>query len=81
MYRLDSREAAIQGGEISDFLGQTALIPGDSDSSMLIRYVEATEEIPSEEIYPMPPGQRPKLNQEQIQIVRKWIDAGFEWPE
>lgn len=79
-YRLDSREAAIQGGEISDFLGQTALNPGDSDNSMLIRYVEATEEIPSEEIYPMPPGQRSKLNREQIQILKKWIDAGFEWP-
>lgn len=80
-YRLDSREEAVEGGEISDFLSRPALVPMKANESLLIQYVEATEEIPSEEIYPMPPGKRPKLTEEQKTILRAWIDTGFEWPE
>jgi mono/diheme cytochrome c family protein len=79
-FRLDSRESAIQGGEIADFLGRSAVQPGSAENSLLVEYIEAEEEIPEEEIYPMPPGDRPRLNQEQIEILQKWIDSGFEWP-
>jgi len=78
-YRLDSRDKAIQGGDISEFQDVPAVVPGKAGESILVRYIEAAEEIPSEQIYPMPPGEREKLSPEQIRVIHDWIDSGFEW--
>lgn len=69
-YRLDSREAAIKGGEI----GQ-AIVVGKSAKSSLIRYVAGLEEDME-----MPPSGDP-LTPEQIGLLRAWIDQGLEWSE
>ncbi len=79
-YRLDYLEAAFKGGEIAQFVEQAAIEPGDSIRSLLIRFIEAEEEDPMEEIYPMPPGDNPRLSLEQIETFKDWIDAGAQWP-
>jgi cytochrome c len=70
-YRLDSREAMIKGGESGD----AAIIPGKSAESPLIHYVaDLIEDME------MPPTDKrdkyPALKQEQIALLRAWIDQG-----
>jgi mono/diheme cytochrome c family protein len=79
-YRLDYFEAALKGGEIAEFVEQAAIVPGDSSQGLFMRFIEAEEEDPMEEIYPMPPGDNPKLSPGQIDILKRWIDAGAPWP-
>jgi mono/diheme cytochrome c family protein len=80
-YRLDFAEAAFKGGEIADFTGTAAIIPGNSEASLLVRFVEALEEDPFEEIYPMPPEDSPRLSSDQIEAIKDWIDRGAPWPD
>lgn len=79
-YRLDYFEAALKGGEIAEFLEQAAIVPGNSTVGLFIRFIEAEEEDPMEEIYPMPPGDNPRLSAEQIEVLKRWLDAGAQWP-
>lgn len=78
-YRMEVRKNAIKGGEIAEFTGTPAIAPGDSQQSLMIRFVTAEEEDPYNEIYPMPPeGER--LTPAQIELLRRWIDQGLKWP-
>lgn len=79
-YRLDRRDSAIRGGEIAQFLESAAIEPGDAQSSLLIKFVEAIEEDLDNEIYPMPPEGK-RLTAEEIELLRRWIDQGLLWPE
>lgn len=79
-YRLDYLEAALKGGEIAQFVEQAAIEPGDSSRSLLIRFIEAEEEDPMEEIYPMPSGDNSRLSPEQIETLKSWVNAGAPWP-
>jgi hypothetical protein len=69
-FRLDVKASALAGGQIG-----TAIIPGDSAKSPLIRYVagvDATLRMP----------QRGELlSAEEVGILRKWIDEGAPWPD
>ncbi len=79
-YRMDSRDAALRGGEIAEFKGTPAVVPGDPEGSLMIRFVEALEEDPFEEIYPMPPpDDNPRLTPQQIETLRAWIRLGAPW--
>lgn len=80
-YRMDTRETAFSGGEIADFMETSAVIPGNSDSGLLIQFVEALEEDIDNEVYPMPPGDNPRLSKVEIDVLRSWIDKGADWPE
>jgi mono/diheme cytochrome c family protein len=80
-YRLDYFEAALKGGEIAEFVEQAAIVPGDSAQGLFMRFIQAEEEDPMEEIYPMPPGDNPRLSPEQIEVLKRWMDAGAHWPE
>lgn len=75
-YRLDSREAALRGGEIAGFKGVAAISAGDPESGLLMRFVQAHAEDPLEEIYPMPPLDQPRLSPPQIEVLRDWILQG-----
>ena len=69
--RLDERQRALQGGD----RGQV-IIAKKSTESLLIRVVNGLDE----EIGPMPPkGDR--LNPSEIEVLRRWIDQGADWPE
>ena len=71
-FRIDTRELALKGGSEG-----VAIIPGKSDKSPLTYYIsyQVVE-------YEMPPeGKKdyPKLNKEQIGLVRAWIDQGAKY--
>lgn len=69
--RLDQREAAIS---LHDS-GSRAILPGDSRRSELIRRVTSHD---ADER--MPPGdEQSQLNDEQIRVLREWIDQGAEY--
>ncbi len=70
-YRLDSRAAALKGGETYD----PAIKPGDSAGSPLIRLVAGL--VPDEKM----PAKGDPLTTGQIGLLRAWIDQGAAWPE
>ncbi len=65
---LDSRAGLIAGGNRG-----AAIKPGAPDESLLIRAVEQTGDLK------MPPAG--KLKEEQIAILRQWIQQNAPWPE
>jgi hypothetical protein len=69
--RLDSRAAAIRGGDDSDHV----LVPGKSAESDLLRRIRSSDP----DVMMPPKGKR--LPAEQSEILRRWIDAGAPWPE
>ncbi len=68
--RLDGREFALKGGEHGP-----AVIPGKSAQSLLMQAVTGTHD----EIAAMPKGKE-RLSGQQIELLRRWIDAGAVWP-
>jgi mono/diheme cytochrome c family protein len=68
--RLDKRQEALAGGDTSP-----AIVPGDSTSGLLLRNVQSED---AEQVMP-PQGDR--LTDEQIGLLKKWIEDGAEWPE
>ncbi len=69
--RLDQKAAAFKGGDS----GEPAIVPGKSMDSRLLKLVTAKDENER-----MPPEGEP-LTGPQIELLKKWIDAGAEWPE
>jgi len=67
-----TREGLLKGGEGSD----KVLIPGNAQASQL--FVAVTWENSDLE---MPPKENDRLNKEQIEFVRAWIEAGAPWPD
>lgn len=56
--------------------GETAVVqPGKPDSSELIRRIQATD---TDELMP-PPDSKLKLTQQQIILLRNWVEAGAPW--
>lgn len=68
--RLDARHGAFKGGDSGQVIE-----PGKSDDSELFRRI-VTED--SDER--MPPEQ-PPLKKSEIELLRRWIDSGANWPE
>lgn len=69
--RLDTKELALKGGES----GKT-IVPGKAAESALVKRVSLPEG--HDDI--MPPKGDP-LSKEQIELIKKWIDEGANWPE
>jgi len=67
--RLDSRRAALKGG-----MTGPALIPGDSENSLLIRRVLGLD---GEDRMPLDADPLPD---DQVARLRAWIDQGAPWP-
>ncbi len=75
-YRCDTKEGAFKG---TDY-GPT-IVPGRSEQSALIHMVCG---LVDEMLMPPPadkPGQSEKLTNEQIGVLRAWIDQGAVWPD
>ncbi|AMV31172.1 Planctomycete cytochrome C [Pirellula sp. SH-Sr6A] len=64
--RLHAREDALKAGESEN----AAVKPGNADESELILQIESGS---------MPPTES-KLSEEQIQVLRGWINNGAHWP-
>jgi Protein of unknown function (DUF1553)/Protein of unknown function (DUF1549)/Planctomycete cytochrome C len=68
--RLDRKEAAFHGGDS----GEPGIVPGKSTHSRLFRLVSARDG------GRMPPQGKP-LSPAQIDLIKRWIDSGADWPE
>ena len=68
--RLDVRHAAFKGGVSGE-----VIVPGKSSESELIRRIQSSDEAER-----MPPDGKP-LPKGEIELLRRWIDAGAVWPE
>ena len=68
--RLDRAADALRGGDS----GQV-IIPGKAQDSLLIEKIHASSLAER-----MPPKGDP-LSQEQISVLRRWIDEGARWPD
>ena len=64
-----SRAALLKGGES----GKASVIPGNAKASPLYQAVRWNG-------LEMPPKENDRLNKEQIEWIRQWIDAGAPWP-
>src|SRR5262245_33145420 len=69
--RLDNRE-----GATTDLGGYAAIVPGKPDESTLIKRV--TSKDPDEHM-PPPASKKPHLTDEQLTILRRWIEQGAEY--
>lgn len=67
--RLDRKNAAMEGGYEGD-----DIIPGDGAESLVVRLTAGAEE---DRLMP-PKGAR--LSNEQVALLRTWIDQGADWP-
>ena len=70
-FRLDVRDVVFEGGDF----GEPAIVKGNSAQSPLIRYVAGVDEDTV-----MPP-EGPRLSDEQVGLLRAWIDQGAVWPD
>jgi len=64
--RLDVRNEAILA----------AIVPGDAQESELFRRISSSD--PDEQMPPVD-SRRPRLDEEQIELIRRWIDEGAEY--
>src|ERR1051326_6387207 len=71
---LESFDSLMKGGELGP-----AVVPGKSRDSLLMQMIEGRFETEGKKKI-MPPGKRAKLNAEEIEIIRSWIDAGAPAP-
>ncbi len=69
--RLDVRE-----GATADLGGYAAIVPGKPDESTLIKRVTSHD---ADERMPPPASKKPHLTDEQIVILRRWIEQGAEY--
>lgn len=70
-FRADNLADLLKGGEHGP-----VILPGNGERSILVQVLADTHaEIPRM------PRKKEKLTDEQITLVRKWIDQGAEWPQ
>ena len=70
--RLDQKAAALKGGESF----APAIIPGNGTDSPLVRFTAGIVEGMQ-----MPPEGERKLSDDEIGLLRAWIDQGAKWPD
>jgi hypothetical protein len=68
--RLDDGTAALRGGN-----GGAVIKPGDATGSRLLALVAGLD--PEGR---MPPKEKPSLTEEQVGVLRAWIEQGASWP-
>src|SRR6267378_4194533 len=68
--RFDTKEGAFKAGES----GEKAIVPGHASESRLIRLVSSKDDAER-----MPSKGEP-LSVAQVELLKRWIDGGAEWP-
>ena len=71
--RLDLRSAALQGGDDGPILAT-----GNSAGSLLIQYVTGKNDA---DIIMPPKGKGAPLSEQEIAVLKSWIDQGAVWPD
>ncbi|MBI1902884.1 MAG: PSD1 domain-containing protein [Planctomycetia bacterium] len=71
--RLNQKKSALAGGDSGP-----AILPGKSSESRMVRYV--TGKNPDATIMP-PETEGVRLSDEEVGLLRAWIDRGAKWPE
>jgi WD40 repeat protein/mono/diheme cytochrome c family protein len=71
---LENYQTLLKGGETGP-----AVVPRKSAESLLLKMVQGTFEKDGKKKF-MPPGKREKLNQEEVALIKAWIDAGANPP-
>src|SRR5438309_3835963 len=69
--RFDTKDGAFKAAES----GEKAIVPGHAGKSRLIKLVSSKDDAER-----MPSKGEP-LSRAQIDLLRRWIDAGAQWPE
>ena len=69
--RLDDREHALKGGDLG-----ADIVPGHSERSRLIHFAGRLVS----ELEMPPKGQGDPLTEQEIALLRAWIDQGADWP-
>jgi mono/diheme cytochrome c family protein len=69
--RFDTKEGAFKTGES----GEQSIVPGHANESRLIKLVSSSDD--AERM----PSKGEALSAMQIDLLKRWIDAGAEWPE
>lgn len=69
--RLDTREGALA---LHD--GVAAIVPGNPAKSELLTRILSTD---ADEVMPPPKSHKPRLTAEQVDLFRRWIEAGAPW--
>ena len=70
------RDLKFCGATTADLGGYAAIVPGKPDESTLIKRVTSTD---PDEHMPPPASKKPHLTDEQIAILRRWIEQGAEY--
>lgn len=68
--RLDQRQEALAGGDSG-----AAIVAGDPGGSLLLKLVQSDD---PEKVMP-PKGD--SLSRAEIELLKKWIEDGAQWPE
>jgi len=69
--RLDTREGAIKETE-----GVRAVVPGRPDESELLKRIGTHDK---DELMPPPKSKKPRVTEEQVATLRRWIEQGAEY--
>ena len=72
-YRLDIKQRALEGGDF----GAEPMVAGRSDESDLVAYVSGEDP----DLMMPPSGMGTPLTVVQVDLIKRWIDQGAEWPE
>ena len=79
-FRLDDKDEAMKGGKHGK-----AIIPGKAEESLLYKLLSGPTKEGDDEIHAMP---KPKPREEfkpladdKIQLIKRWIDQGANWPK
>jgi mono/diheme cytochrome c family protein len=79
-FSLDSRDAALKGG---DNAHDKDLVPGNSKDSVLVQLLYKSVNVDGEDIEAMPKHKKGEdfkpLADDQIQKIKDWIDQGAKW--
>jgi hypothetical protein len=77
--RLDDKAAALKGGKHGK-----AIEPGKADDSLLFKVLKGDVKVGSDTVHRMPKargGEGKKLADDQVDVIKRWIDQGAKWPE
>jgi hypothetical protein len=78
--RLDDKAAAMKGGKHGK-----AIIPGKAEDSLLYKLLTGPAKAGDDEVSAMPKARRGEefkaLSDDQIKLIKQWIDEGAKWPK
>lgn len=72
--RLDVKASVLRGGDS----GEPGIVPGHADQSRLFQLISSSDD---DERMPPASAREARLSTLELDRIRRWIDAGAEWPE